>query len=435
MSSIKKNKFIVYLFFLASFFLITYFTIPKSLNFSVDSIKENLKNNNNINISNISKVNYKIFPTPRLSILNIDFVIGEEIFEVNNSELQIILNISQILNSQEINYKKLLIKNGSSKINLNNFNQVLTIISKNKKILTFKKNNLIFLQKNKFLFEIDNALIKVSKFKNKGALTLNGNFLKNKISLKLENISKNKNNLKLKIPELDISTRVYFEKDNSDSINGLFNLEVFNNFLKFYFTNSDNIKITKGFIRSKLVNSSIDGEITLKPNFFSILDFGVSNVEIEKLLPLIKKIYFSNNPSNLALIKKINGVFNFNSKFEGSINNKNGEILLEDFKIGKNKSLLFSAKIVEFGEKSKIQFNLTKTVRYKKNLSKKIKITGLLIPLSSKLIFKKILVNERELSIKKTKEYEKRFEKELIKNSLNNIFNENKIDEFFKNLF
>ena len=130
MNSILKNKkrikFTVYVIFLLIFLFITYLLIPKLLNFSIESIKINLKNNNNINISSISKVHYKVFPTPRLIIPNSTFTIGKKIIEVNNSELEIILKLSEIFNYKKINYKKLLINNGSSKIKLNNINQLLT---------------------------------------------------------------------------------------------------------------------------------------------------------------------------------------------------------------------------------------------------------------------------------------------------------------------
>ena len=84
----KKNlKFTLYLFSLFIFFSISYFSTPKLLTFSTDSIKESLKNNNNIHINSILDVKYKIFPTPRLSIVNSDFVIGEGIAKVKNSEI------------------------------------------------------------------------------------------------------------------------------------------------------------------------------------------------------------------------------------------------------------------------------------------------------------------------------------------------------------
>ena len=129
----KKIKYILFLLLFFIIFFITYFNTPKLLNFSIESIKENLKNNNNININSISEVNYKIFPTPRLNIPNSNFTIGDGIIEVMNSEIEIILNINHILNFKEINYKKLLINKGYTKIKLNNINQIQKDINKKKK--------------------------------------------------------------------------------------------------------------------------------------------------------------------------------------------------------------------------------------------------------------------------------------------------------------
>ena len=431
----KKSNLILYFFFFLFFLSATYFSIPKLLNFSINSIKENLKNNNNINIKNNFKLNYKIFPTPRLSIETNDFTIGKEILKISNSELEIILNINQILNFKKTNYKKLIIKKGTSRINLKNINQLLNVIEKNKKKLIFKENNLTIFKKDKVFLKIDNVSIKVSPIKEKKELILSGNFLNNKIFIKLDSKSKNKNNLTLKIPKLDIATRIFFEKNSYDNINGFFNLEVFNNFLKFNFIKEDNIKLTKGFVRSKLVNTSFDGEIAIIPNFFSILNFELSVFNIEKLFPVIQKTLFSDKAKNLPLIKKINGTFNFKSKIEGSVTNKNGEILFKNFKVGKNKSLVFNAKIIEFGKKGKIHFNLFKTLNYKKNLLKKIEIKGSVIPATSKVVFVNFLLDGKELSGKRIKGYEKKFEDEIIQNSLVNIFNISKIDKYLKNLF
>ena len=433
----KKQKISIFLYalFFLLFFSVTYFSIPKLLNFSLESIKETLKNNNNINIINISKVNYKVFPTPRLSIPNSNFTIGDGVFEVNNSELEIILNISQILNFKEIKYKKLLIKKGVSRISLNNINQVFDMITENKKKLTFKENNLIFLQKDNFFFEINDVLINTKAIGKKKELILNGSFLNNEILIKLDSALGNKNNLILKIPGLDISVKVFFEKKDSDSTNGAINLEVLNNFLKFNFIKKDNVKLSKGFIRTKLVNTSLKGEVTFKPNFFIKVDFETSNLNIKKLFLLIEKFFLSNNDRNLSLIKKINGQFNFRSKIEGRITNKNGEVLFKDFKVGKNKSIHLNGKINEFGKRGKIQFNLVKTFKYRNKLSKKkIEIIGFIIPSNSKIIFESISIDGSKISPKKTKDYQNQFQSDLIQGALANIFNEIKINRFLRSL-
>ena len=426
----KRFKLILYLFFIFIFITI-YFNVPKILNFSFESIKENLKKNNNININKITEVTYKIFPTPRLILQNSDFIIGDGIIDIRNSDLEIILRASQILNFKEINYKRVSINKGFLKINLNNINQLLSNIDKNKKKIVFRKNNIFFLQKDKFLFEVSNATIKIKNLNEFLSLNIQGNFLNNRIFINLESRLKNKYNLMIKMPELDIITKVFFKKNNQNNISGSFNLEILDHFLKFSFIKKDKVELMKGFVRSKLFNSSLEGELTFKPNFFSSLNFKPSSLNMEKLFPLIQKIYFSENITNLSLIKKINGNFNFKSKFEGRITNSNGELLFEDFKVGKNKSIFFNAKISEFGKKGKIKFNLVKD---KKNVSKKIQIVGFLIPSTSKVIFESFFLNGTKISSKKNKEFNNKFEDELIQGSLENIFNERKLNKFFDNL-
>jgi hypothetical protein len=430
----KISKFTLYLFSLFIFFSISYFSTPKLLTFSTDSIKESLKNNNNIHINNILDVKYKIFPTPRLSIINSDFVIGEGIAKVKNSEIEIILNVTQILNFKEINYKKLLIQKGSSEVNLNNISQLLKNLKKNKKKITFKNNKIIFVQNDKIFFEITKAKTKMDHTKKKNELIIDGNFLNNKIFIKLDNKLTNKNNLIIKIPELNISTKIFFESSAFQKTNGLLNLAIFKNFLKFNFIKGNNLKIKDGFIRSKLVNSSLNGEVTFKPNFFIKLNLKPTSLNIQELFILMQKKYFSDDSNNLDLIKKINGSFNFESKFDGNIIFQNGEILFTDFKIGKNKSIYFNAKITEFSKKGKIKFNLVKTIQYNRNLSKQFKITGFIFPYNSKVIFETILLDNDKLSVEQVKNHENKFKNTVIKESLGNIFNENKLNKYFRNL-
>ena len=431
----KKLKFSLYLSFVLFFISVIYFSIPKLLIFSVDSIKDNLKDNNNIEINNISKLEYKIFPTPRLSIVNSNFTIGDGIVEVSNSKLELILNISQILNLKKINYKKLSIKNGSLKLDFNNINLLLSRVSKGKKKLSFRKSNLVFFQKETPFFEIKDTDIDIIQIKGgKNKLIINGNFLNNKISVKIENKLKNRSNLILKIPELDLAISIFSKKNKLNIVNGFFNLEIFNNFFKFNFTKEDNIRLTNGFIRSSLFNSSIEGDVIFKPNFYTMLEFKPSNLNFKKLFPIIQKIFFSNKVDNLSLVKKINGIFIFKSKLEGKITINNGEVLFEEFNVGKKKSFYFNAKIFELGEKGKIKFNLSTSIKHKRNV-RNIKIIGFLIPFNSSVTFEKIFLDGKELSVETTKKHTNEFKNKIIQGSLGNIFNEAKIKKYFNFFF
>jgi hypothetical protein len=430
----KLLKFILYTLCFLTLSSIIFFSTPKLFNYSDQSIKESLKNNNNISIKNITEINYKIFPTPRLIIPSSNFTIGSTLIEVNGSEIHIILKMSQILSFKIINYKKILIKRGSSKINLKNINNLITDINKNKKKIIFKENNLILNRKNNVFFKIDESLIKINNDNKKRELIINGKFLNNEIFIELNSKLKNKNNLIVQVPKLDLLAKVFFETKNSGDNFGSFDFEILNNFLRFNFIKRDDIKVENGFIRSKLINSSINGKITFKPNFFLKLELKPSTLNMEKLFPLIQKKYFSENENILPLMKKINGIFNFKSNFEGSVLSENGEITFKDFKIGKKTSLNFNATIKEFGKKGKIHFNIIKIFQHKTNLSNRIEIKGYIVPSNEKVVFQKFLLNNSLIPVGKTKDYEDKFKKEVVQKSLINIFNEKKLNKYFKGL-
>ncbi len=76
-----------------------------------------------------------------------------------------------------------------------------------------------------------------------------------------------------------------------------------------------------------------------------------------------------------------------------------------------------------------------KNIQFKEDSTKELKISGFMIPSSSKIIFEKILFDKKIFTVKKIREYENKFKSEVINNSLNNIFNEKKINNFFKKNF
>ena len=257
-------------------------------------------------------------------------------------------------------------------------------------------------------------------------MIINGFFLNHKASFILKDKSKDKINIALKIPELDISTDILIEDlDNLNAFKGIINFEVLNNFFQFNFTKKKNMIINKGFIRSNLINSAFEGSISFKPYFTFNLDIQPSSIDMQKFILLIKQKYFSDNLSAVEMIKKIDGSLNFKNKPKGIIVFKNREISIQNFEIGKEKNIYFNAKISELGKKGKIQFNLINNI-------KKINIFGYIIPSSTKVKFEKIIFGKKILTEVKVKNYEKKFNNEIILNTLSNIFDEIKINNFFK---
>ena len=432
----KTNKIILYFLLFIVIVFFTYFSIPKFLNYTPELIKKSLKKNSKFNIKNISNINYKFFPTPRLRVYGSNLEHEENILKIEGAEIDIILNLLGLIDYKRLNYDRLLIRGGTTNVKINKVNKLLDYIKKNQKKIKFKKNNIVILKENKKIFEIKNSITKLdSQKKNKQQLKANGFFLNHKIYFLIENNPNNKSDISFGIPALDISANIQLNnKDNFSILEGLVNLEILNNFFKFNFIKEKKLKINQGFVRNNLVNSSFEGEIYFKPNFSFNLNIKPSDINIKKILFIIQQKYFLDNQPELEIIKKINGSLNFKNIFEGSIIFKNGEIIFQNFKTKKDNPIFFDAKISKFGKNEKIQFNLLKNIQHKKNSKRELRMSGFIIPSTSRVIFKKILLDNEIFTDEKTKKYEKKFKKEVINNSLSNLFIDSKINNFIIDL-
>ena len=392
--NIKKNsKYILYLLVFIVIIFSIYIFIPKFFSYTPSLIQESLKKNSRINIKNISNIEYDFFPTPRLRLLGSELEFEGDFLEIKDAEINIILNPLSIINYKILDYNTLLVNGGSLNLEVSRANHLFNYIKKNQKKINFKKNKIILIREKKKLFEINESSTKFKTNKNTNQLNINGLFLDHKI---------------------------------------FFKFEVLNNFLQFNLIKDKKIIINQGFVRSSLFNSAFEGNLSFKPYFSFSLESELNTLGVNKLIKKIQQIYFSDNPLGVELIKKMDGSINFKNLFEGTLLFKNREILLQNFKVGKKNQILFNAKILEFGKKGKIKFNLSKNIQNKKNLSKNIELSGLLIPSSSKFIFERIIFGEEIFTAKKVKSYENKFNDKVIDNSIKNIFDEIKVNNFFK---
>ena len=433
----KKKKIYKILFYLTVFFIFiffSYFFTPHFFNYNSQLIEESFKTNNDINIKNISKISYKILPTPRLKVSGSVLNVKKNTLQIDGSEIEIILNLNSIFNYKKLYYNKIIINGGSIKIDTNNISQLLDYFKKSKLKIFLKKNNLILVKNDKFLFKINDSKTIIDFTNNQKQLSLKGIFLNHKITFLLDNKLGKGNNIIIKIPKLDILSNIFLgNKDKNGFLNGYANIEVLNNFFQFNFTKEKNIKINKGFVRNNLINSSFEGEVMLRPSFLFNLTFEPTVLNIEKLFTIIQKEYFLDNPDKLKLIKKINGIFIFKNMFQGSVIFENGEVLFKNFKTGVNNSMHFDSKISEFGKKGKIYFNILKTIQYRRSAHKELKISGFIVPSNSKIVFKKIVFDKEDYTNEMIKNFEERLKNEVIQKSLSNIFNKVKMNNFFNN--
>ena len=139
-----------------------------------------------------------------------------------------------------------------------------------KKNILFEDSNFILSENNKDLFKIKFAKLKIENKNLESTIKLNGAILDEKIFINFISTSNNKNNLSLRIPSIDSSIKIFFEneKNNEDVIIGLANIEILNNFLQFNFKKNEKYEIENGYIRNDLINTSIKGFLTFKPNLY-----------------------------------------------------------------------------------------------------------------------------------------------------------------------
>ena len=162
------NKIILYFLLFTVVVFFTYFSIPKFLNYTPELIKKSLKKNSKFNIKNISKINYKFFPTPRLRVYGSNLEHEENILKIEDAEIDIILNLISLIDYKRLNYDRLLIRGGSTNVKINKVNKLLDYIKKSKKKIKFKKNNIVILKEKKKIFEVKNSTTKIdSQKKNK----------------------------------------------------------------------------------------------------------------------------------------------------------------------------------------------------------------------------------------------------------------------------
>ena len=432
----NKNIYKFFLYLLVIFVIIfsTYFFIPNFFNYTPKLIQESLKKNSNINIKNIANINYKFFPSPRLRLSRSNIEFEENILEVEGAEVDIILNPLNILDYKNLDYNKFLIIGGSTKIEINKVSKLFSYIKDNQKKINFKKNTFIFLKDNNKLFEVNDSVSKINNKNNTQKLNLNGLFLNHNVSFILENKFGDKTRIKLKIPKLDISTNILLKKKNSfKNFTGLVNFEILNNFFQFNLIKKKNIIINKGFVRSDLINSSFEGNLSLNPYFLFTLDLTPSSLKIEKIVYILQNKFFSSSTQDLEIIKKINGSLNFKNIINGSIVFKNNEIIFKNFKVDEDDPILFDAKLSKFEKGGILDFNLNTKIQDRKNFSKDINISGFVVISSSKVTFKEIIIDKQVIAEKKIKYYEEEFKNKIINESLTNIFDKKRIKNYLQN--
>ena len=426
----KSAKFFLYIFISLLIVLFTYLFIPKFYNYS-DLKIEKILTNSGIVLKDSNKIDYHIFPSPRLSIKNAKIGFDNELINISSSEVLLVLNLKDILKKENFKFKKLIIKSGFSKLNLDNIDDLVKIISKNNKQIFLKKNNILITQGEKDLFELKNIEGRYIITNNLNKLSINGTFLDYSFLFSFEQNQTNKSSLSLKIPSLNLSSNLFYKKDDiSNKKDGTLNFQILDNLIFFKFLEEKEILIEEGYIRNDLFNSSLQGSLSFNPNFTFKLNLDLNYLRFIKFFEFLNKHLFSDNSESLEFFKKVNGTLAISKMPDSLIVFENNDIRFSNITLDKEKNIFINGKISEYGSKGKIQFDITK----ESEESKKIVISGVILPYASKIRINEIYKENKNYSKEEIESYETKINNEILKKNLNNIFDVNVIDNLINEL-
>ena len=141
-----------------------------------------------------------------------------------------------------------------------------------------------------------------------------------------------------------------------------------------------------------------------------------------------KKIFNKGERLNYIIAKKLATEKNIKEVLVSSTE-LTGKYTAVDIK-DKEKNIFINGKISEYGSKGKIQFDLIKQLEE----SKKIVISGTILPFDSKIRINEIYQENKNYSKEVMENYETKINNKILKKNLNNIFDVNVIDNLINEL-
>jgi len=416
-----------------------------------DKIKNVFKLNTKIN----GKISYKIFPLPKIIIKNVRLNFGKNTKDqLNIKEIHILISPFEIKNIESLDLKKILILNQKIKIYSSNLKNIFKHLQLEKKeILVVKNSTVIFVddQRSEVIFNNFNLTDKFNHKKHE--INGNVNFSDNKINVKFLNRFGAEKYLKIKIPKLNQSLDINFDPESTlDNLSGELKLKLFGSILLLNFKGKDNFEISKSYLRSKFINSKVEGKINLKEQFNFDLNLGINQINLRKILifyPIFEKGGIS---------KKINGKLNILIKNSDSLFGKIKDIKMKlEFENGDirvtNAQAIFPAKsklksnllILMNSNRPKIEFNTSFNSDNTPNFLRKfgvydfvtkstsLYVDGVIDLEKKKIKFKKIIKNNNErISQNEISSLEESFNENVLKEGVLGVLDYFKFKKFIK---
>ena len=221
------------------------------------------------------------------------------------------------------------------------------------------------------------------------------------------------------------------------------------------FKGKDNFEITNSYLRSKYLNSKINGKISFKDPFNFNVNLDINQINFRKL------VKNNENIKNQKISKKINGTMNVKIKSldtlfgklkdtKMKLNFQNGDLKINNIKSQLPFSSVLDSNIILLlnNKKPKIEYDLKLSSENPEKLLRKFgiydfnrkkatwNIKGIIDIKSKKIKFTKLLKNQVQIKTKgEIKIIEDAFNQNVINERISGIFDLFKFKKFLKEVY
>ena len=433
---------------------ILYVSIPKFFEYEKKrrDITDFLLLNYQLELNSYSSIRYNIFPTPNVSLENVNLTLKEDSNNLNVDKLNIYINFSDIYKNN-FTAKRIFINKNKMAVELDNIENLFYFLQKIKLQLVVKDLDLNLIKDNKPVLEIKNINFSNYGFKKD---KFKGMIFDKKFEVLL---NKEKKDLKFKILKTGISAKFKLnEYKKRQSMTGTSKINILNNYLKLdYLVKKDQLIIKKSKFRNKDLSLSFQNLIKLNPYFEMNLD-----IKIEKINDkLFDKLSLEKVLTQKDIIKKLNSTNKIEYKEKkilqhSLIKEYNSQIYLQNGRLNEQNEIKLSGALtscinettlLEQPPRFYFQCNL-KIDNFKKfnkyfsisnklnNKSLNIFFKGSINILRKKVNFEKININETKYIANEEDKifFKKKFEDILLIDGLFGIFKTQNIKYFIKEI-
>ncbi len=328
--------------------------------FNEKIVKEKINNYLNVDSNIKGKINFNLFPTPRLVVEDLEISLDkkkEDLIFIKKSNF--VISISQIDSISNFKFKKFYIKKQQIELEPDKFIKYLEYFQKNNKNpIVLDDCKIFFKDKQENIISLNNFDL-INKFKKgQDSVSIKGSFSKNRFKIKFINNKEGKKILNFSMPSLNTKLKIDFDKNsNLKKTAGKLNLKILNNILLINFDGEKSYKLSDSFFRSKFLNSKINGTINFKNNFYFDLNLGINQVNFKKLFKYYNSFFDDPYSNQFNISKKINGKINIKLKktdsFLGKIKETDLILLFE------NGNIKINSGTADLGENGLFKFNIS----------------------------------------------------------------------------